>query len=88
MIYIRNIDWDEVLPPDLIIVWQQLLNDLKNFGEIRVLRSYCFSSSDDPVISRELHGFSDASKRAYGCCIYLRTEFTSDRVSTWNSRGP
>ena len=46
------------------------------------MRPYCYTTTDDPVVSRQLHAFSDASKRAYGCCVYLRTEFASGFVST------
>ncbi|XP_066929853.1 uncharacterized protein [Clytia hemisphaerica] len=81
-ICISNTDWDETIPTELISVWQQILLDLKEIKDISFLRPYCYTTNDDPVVSRELHGFSDASKRAYGCCVYLRTEFDSGLVST------
>ena len=29
---------------------------------------------DDPIVNIQLHGFSDASLRAYKCCDYLRID--------------
>ena len=34
------------------------------------------------VVSYELDGFSDASKKAYGCCLYLKCVTKNNFVST------
>ena len=40
---------------------------------IVVNRQYSVYDSTDPVVKRVLHGFSDASEMAYGCCIYMKS---------------
>ena len=39
---------------------------------ISVLKLYCYYNTNDPVVTIELHGFYDASMKAYGCYVYLR----------------
>ncbi|XP_049308600.1 uncharacterized protein LOC125777543 [Bactrocera dorsalis] len=68
-IWIRRLDWDETLPPDLHNIWLQIKADLNFINKIEVPRHVQTSSN-----SRcEVHGFADASTCAYGCCIYLRS---------------
>ena len=45
-------------------------------------RKYCFKNINDPFVNIQVHGFSDGSNKAYGCCIYLRFEHTSGLVKT------
>ena len=45
-----------------------------------IYRSYFAWSIDDPVISCELHGFSDALEVAYGACIYINAVRASGMV--------
>jgi len=78
----RNLDWDTLIPDDLLFIWQNLLTDLKEVIEIRFLRPYVYTTATDKVIARELHGFCDASQDAYGCCVYLRTTFASGTSTT------
>ena len=66
--WIKNISWDEKLPEDLIARWHQMCNDLSNINNISIKR-YVFTSPNTKV---DIHGFADASQRAYGCCIYVR----------------
>ena len=42
-------------------------------NEIIIDRCYSIIEINDPVTSRILHRFSDASELAYGACIYLKT---------------
>ncbi|XP_037930865.1 uncharacterized protein LOC119665702 [Teleopsis dalmanni] len=75
-IWIQNLSWDETLPPKLLTSWLNIRDDLYFLNSINVPR-YVFTDSE---IKSEVHGFSDASQRAYGCCIYIRTRLND----TWN----
>ena len=68
-----NLEWDEELAPDLKEKWDKILRELGQLTSIRIPRCYIIVTEiHDPVIDYQLHSFSDASKVAFGCCIYLR----------------
>ncbi|KAJ8968842.1 hypothetical protein NQ317_017895 [Molorchus minor] len=68
-LWLLKVTWDEPLPTDIFVEWQRYSDNLKCLNKIQVPRNVL---CDSPV-SIELHGFSDASLSAYGCCIYVRT---------------
>ncbi|XP_049871346.1 uncharacterized protein LOC126370517 isoform X2 [Pectinophora gossypiella] len=66
--WLAKVSWDSPLPSELnkmFIKFAQNLNDMK---PIIIKRNT--DTSNAQVI--ELVGFSDASNKAYGCCVYLR----------------
>ena len=71
-----QVGWDESLPQDLHTEWSELRIELDRVTEIRIPRRV--SCDNSKVV--ELHGFADASEKAYGVCIYLRS---LQRPGTW-----
>ncbi|XP_017793555.1 PREDICTED: uncharacterized protein LOC108575302 [Habropoda laboriosa] len=77
-IWALKIDWDELLPMDIHHAWSQyyyklpLLNNI-SFSRKTVIRA---------TATIQLHGFCDASERAYGACVYLRTIDSSGNIQT------
>ena len=67
-IWIQNYDWDDKLNEELKLLWLQIRDDFNFIRNIHIPR-YVFTSLEVPG---EVHGFADASQRAYGCCIYFR----------------
>jgi hypothetical protein len=65
-----KLNWDEALPAGIQRKWTSWLEDLLNLKKIHIPR--CITRSDTSDMSLELHCFSDASMKAYGCCAYLR----------------
>ncbi|XP_062556707.1 uncharacterized protein LOC134221531 [Armigeres subalbatus] len=61
--------WDEPLEDDLLNRWLQFRGELAAADSSTVPRWVI--SISKPILL-EAHGFSDASLRAYGACIYLR----------------
>lgn len=61
-----DIDWDESVLMH-IQDWNQIKSQLCLFNELKVPR-LIVSGIDDC----QLHGFCDASEKAYGACLYLR----------------
>ena len=64
-------DWDHPLEGKLKKDWQKLVDDLKRVQPIVIPRCYQYGVEDEAV-SYELHGFCDASAKAYAAVIYLR----------------
>ncbi|XP_037957528.1 uncharacterized protein LOC119687322 [Teleopsis dalmanni] len=67
-LWIMKIDWDTVVPQQIGIKFENFINDLNNLKSIKIPR-YVLQTD---IINMQLHGFCDASIRAYGCCFYVR----------------
>ena len=77
-----KIDWDLTLREDLIIEWTALLSNLKQLKSVELPRFYLKDFSLDNINGIEMHGFSDASLKAYGCVIYLKFIFKDGNMVT------
>lgn len=65
----RKLDWDVPVPKDIQNSWNEFTSDLSYLLNLQVPRRVVC----DNYNYIELHSFSDASQRAYGACIYLRS---------------
>ena len=66
----RKLSWDEGVSKDLEENWDIWMQSLGSVSQLRFPRCIKPSVHDDAVI--ELHHFSDASSKGYGCCSYVR----------------
>ena len=73
-----QLDWDESLPIKLHTEWNTFANDLIH------LNNFSFKRNVTQRMPRnlELHGFCDASERAYGACIYIRSINETGQIKT------
>lgn len=77
-LWLDKLNWDDCLSPELQFEW---INFAKNILELSSLKiSRCLISSLQ-IKRIEVHSYSDASLKAYGCCIYLRVIYLDDTVS-------
>ena len=66
-----KLSWDDELPEELLTHWTRLLKRLKDFKPIEIPRSL---NNGADIRSCSLHGFCDASSKAYAAVIYLVVE--------------
>ena len=71
-----KIDWDSNLPKHLLGTWNSLLNELKCLNNVKIPRCYFRSRP----VQFKLHGFSDASNRAYAGVVYIRSLYEDGGV--------
>lgn len=72
-----KLDWDDVIPDNILSNWSKIQNELHHLNSIVIPRHVLIQNP----IRIELHGFSDASERAYGACVYLRSVDSFNNVS-------
>ncbi|XP_029161712.1 uncharacterized protein LOC114933354 [Nylanderia fulva] len=77
-LWIAKCDWDEVAPPNLLEAWQQYHTHLKQLEEVMIPR---WIQLGHHVLHLELHGFSDASTKAYAAAVYIRVVTVDGMVS-------
>ncbi|XP_052567476.1 uncharacterized protein LOC128093775 [Culex pipiens pallens] len=65
----KEIGWNDPIPHEEHVLWKQLRTNLCQINELRIPRRV----TADGAETYELLGYSDASTRAYGCCIYLKS---------------
>lgn len=68
-LWLLKIGWDEELPPKEAQPWLKIRAQLEQMSVLSIPRWVL----NDNVQHVELHGSCDASEKAYGCVIYVRT---------------
>ena len=63
-----EVDWDQNLPQDLEDTWTKFLTSITHLPKLQVPRNVNPGNAEGEMI---LHGFCDASKKAYGACVYV-----------------
>ena len=65
-----KIGWDDPLNNELLKMWRKLLDGLEGVTALSLSRCH-FQGVQERVVSCSLHGFGDASSKAYAAVIYL-----------------
>ncbi|GFQ65677.1 integrase catalytic domain-containing protein [Trichonephila clavata] len=68
-LWLLKLDWYEILPPDISQQWENFIKTLPDLEKIKVPRCFLKISAIGVV----LHGFADASSKAYGAVVYMQT---------------
>ena len=75
-LYKAKIGWDEPLEGELKNEWLKLATGLQCVSSFTVSRCY-FQEVTEKIVSCSLHGFGDASSKAYAAVIYLHVTTTT-----------
>lgn len=78
-LWVANLEWDDKLNDDLLSEWTNFMHNISKLSTLQIPR-YIFCAKTIKYI--ELHGFSDASLKAYGACAYIRTIYTDNSVTS------
>ncbi|XP_070525097.1 uncharacterized protein [Cardiocondyla obscurior] len=76
-LWIAGVGWDEKLDFNKQQFWKGFQNSLQDLNNLKINR--WFESS--PKSKMELHGFCDASTRAYAAAIYIRTVSEEGKIN-------
>ena len=80
---ITHADWDLEIPELLKDKFDFIVKFVKTLTAVKVSRCYFYDISPrDYIVSYELHESSDASEKACGCCLYLKSVTKNNFIST------
>ncbi|GFY41397.1 integrase catalytic domain-containing protein [Trichonephila inaurata madagascariensis] len=77
-----SLDWDEIVPDEIVKIFNDWCDDLRKLSNIRITRHYFSGALPKDIHNIELHLFSDASIKAYGTVAYLRVELSDGNIIT------
>ena len=78
-LWLAGVDWDDAISNELAQRWLELRRELRTLDTITIPRWVHYAPTG---VELEIHGFCDASERAYAAAVYLRVQ----RTSTVHSR--
>ncbi|XP_076660598.1 uncharacterized protein LOC143363956 [Halictus rubicundus] len=64
-----KLDWDESVPQHIYSDWEDYKQQLSCLSQFKIPRKIIATAASEI----QLHGFCDASEKAYGACIYIRS---------------
>ncbi|GBL92712.1 Speckle-type POZ protein-like B [Araneus ventricosus] len=73
-----KLDWSEQLPPDAIKEWKRFYLKLSEVNNLKIQRYILLPGT----LRIEIHGFSDASERAYAAVLYMKCFIESGQFKT------
>ena len=80
LLWLEKIGWDDPVPDAILTEWSRWRSELHLLSTCLIPR--CYYPRNAAIVAMELHGFSDASERAYSGVVYLRIEDSDGNVYT------
>ncbi|XP_075163831.1 uncharacterized protein LOC142236501 [Haematobia irritans] len=77
-IWVSKIDWDDSLNSQILESWNRFVEAYSNIEEMQIPRWIGYS----PGCEVQIHGFCDASEKAYAAAIYIRIESPLGVITT------
>lgn len=77
-LWLLKLNWDQSLPQNLHTQWLQFRDSLHYLNQFSIKR-FVFESSN--YSTTQLHGFCDASEKAYGAVLYIRSTTEKGEVT-------
>lgn len=74
----KKLNWSDNVPDDLLSLWINFASELHYLNDIEIPR-FVFADTNAKFI--ELHGYCDASEKAYGAVLYLRSSTQDGQIS-------
>ncbi|XP_027846045.2 uncharacterized protein LOC114126329 [Aphis gossypii] len=68
-LWTEGLSWSEPVSEKISSEWYKYKSELSHLNAIKIPRQITIN---DKIHSIQIHGFADASIKAYGCCLYLR----------------
>ena len=73
-----KMNWDDAVPEDTCESWRRWRSELGILSKKLIPR--CVYDKQAQALSVQLHGFSDASEKAYAAVVYFRVEYANECV--------
>lgn len=80
MLWLEGIGWDDCVPTAVLEEWSKWRQELPLLSTHCIPR--CYHPKEATIVSTQLHGFSDASEKAYAAVVYLRMEDSNGMIHT------
>ncbi|XP_067217199.1 uncharacterized protein [Linepithema humile] len=77
-LWLHKLSWDESLPLDLHNKWSAFRQQSQCLNQVQIDRNVICKGYSET----QLHGFADASIKAYGACIYIRSQDSRGNIHT------
>ncbi|XP_068757631.1 uncharacterized protein [Montipora capricornis] len=81
-LWLKGLKWDDPLDSDTKAKWLSWKSESLQLKDVTIRIPRCFGNgiTQDSVV--EVHGFGDASPKAYGAAVYIRIRNKQDNVSS------
>ena len=79
-LWLEGIGWDDSVPNAILKEWSKWRRELPLLSTHCIPQ--CYYTKEVTIVSTQLHGFSDASEKAYAAVVYLRKEDTNGMIHT------
>ncbi|XP_068675644.1 uncharacterized protein [Montipora capricornis] len=79
-LWLKGLQWDDPLDNDTKAKWLSWKSELLQLKDVTIPRCFGNGITQDSVV--EVHGFGDASPKAYGAAVYIRIRNKQNNVSS------
>lgn len=78
-LWLSKVDWDvEIYDDKISCEWKSFFENLPSLNNLHIPRYLFLNKTISKV---DIHGFCDASLKAYAACVYFRTEYEDGSIS-------
>lgn len=77
-VWLQKLKWDEKAPTEIQSEWETLRSDFQELQNLKISRHLLIFRNDETIT---FHGFSDASMKGFGACVYVSVTNKSKRVT-------